>query len=176
MVTRRYFIDTVRRAGNSNLMQPTTEEIQCGSRRLRTTTGSPHGPMTANILHSDPSATEAASTSCRRKVERAENRGFRLRPQWSPDGSKSSFFGPLRAASALSTELYVVDLDGTLPVRCFFQLLGSFQSFQASWVPRRPKGFCLRPSDRRIEPDLWTVSLDGRGRDQILDRAHRRTA
>ncbi len=84
------------------------------------------------------------------------------RPQWSPDGSKLLFFGPLRASSARSTELYVVDLDGTPPRQVLAQLLGSFQSFQASWYPGGQRVSVYGTRTGEMTPSLWTVSLDGR--------------
>jgi Tol biopolymer transport system component/DNA-binding winged helix-turn-helix (wHTH) protein len=86
---------------------------------------------------------------------------FGYKPQWSPDGSIILFYGPLRSASASSTELYVVGLDGSPPRAVLSDLLSGFQSFRACWYPdsQRISVYGIR---RGGGPGLWTVSLSGR--------------
>jgi DNA-binding winged helix-turn-helix (wHTH) protein len=73
---------------------------------------------------------------------------FGYKPQWSPDGSIILFYGPLRSASASSTELYVVGLDGSPPRAVLSDLLSGFQSFRACWYP----------DSQRIS--VWTWPVD----------------
>jgi Tol biopolymer transport system component/DNA-binding winged helix-turn-helix (wHTH) protein len=87
---------------------------------------------------------------------------FGYRPQWSRDGSKILFSGALRGPDARSAELYIVELDGGPPRQVLSELLGKFQSFQASWYPegQRVSVYGLRRGD--AGPSMWTVSLSGR--------------
>jgi Tol biopolymer transport system component len=152
------------RAGTSDIwMQPTTEEdpvrLTSSAENDWQPAWSPDGKYLAFRSERDGGGLYlvASKGGAERRIA-----DFGYRPQWSPDGSKILFSGPLRAASARSTELYVVDLDGSPPREVLTEVLGTFQSFQASWYPegQRVSIYGLRKGD--TVPSMWTVSLNGR--------------
>jgi Tol biopolymer transport system component/DNA-binding winged helix-turn-helix (wHTH) protein len=87
---------------------------------------------------------------------------FGYKPQWSRDGLKILFYGPLRSANSRSTELFVVDLDGGPPRQILPDLLPGFQSFRASWYPEGQRVSVYGIRRGQDGPGLWTVSLSGR--------------
>jgi Tol biopolymer transport system component/DNA-binding winged helix-turn-helix (wHTH) protein len=151
------------RAGNSDIwVQPTTEENPV---RLTSAANdwqpawSPDNKYLAFRSERDGGGLYLVSSKGDAERRIAD---FGYRPQWSPDGSKILFFGPLRSAGARSTELYVVDLDGTPPRQVLSQFLGTFQSFQAGWYPGGQRVSVYGTRTGEATPSLWTVSLDGR--------------
>jgi DNA-binding winged helix-turn-helix (wHTH) protein len=125
------------RAGNSDIwVQPTTEEnpvrLTSSAANDWQSAWSPDNKYLAFRSERDGGGLYLVSSKGGAERRIAD---FGYRPQWSPDGSKILFFGALRSASARSTELYVVDLDGTPPRQVLSPLLGTFQSFQAGWYP-----------------------------------------
>jgi Tol biopolymer transport system component/DNA-binding winged helix-turn-helix (wHTH) protein len=84
---------------------------------------------------------------------------FGYRPQWSPDGSTILFDGPLRSASIISTELYLVALDGTPPRAVLTGVLPNFRSFRARWHPDGQR-ISVYGVHRTAGPGFWIVSLN----------------
>ena len=152
------------RAGNSDIwMQPTTEENPVRLTSSPENDWQPAWSPDSKYLafRSERNGGGLYLVSSKGGVER-KIADFGYRPQWSRDGSRILFNGRLRFSNARSTELYVVELDGSPPRQVLSDFLDSFQSFQAGWYPegQRVSVYGLRRGD--AAPSLWTVSLSGR--------------
>ena len=126
-------------------------------------TGSLHGPPTINIWRSDPSETEAGSTSCRRKVGRSGELRISATGRNGLRMVRRFYFSDRFEARARDLPNFTSLIWTVAPPRqVLSQLLGTFQSFQAGWYPGGQRVSVYGTRTGEATPSLWTVSLDGR--------------